>query len=105
IFPMLPEKLSTDLTSLNEGVDRVAIIIDMTVDADGNVAKSDVYRALVHNKAKLTYNEVGAWLDGGAVPKAVAAVNGLADNLKIQDRVADRMRALRHERGALDLET
>ena len=105
IFPMLPEKLSTDLTSLNEGADRVAIVIDMTVDDDGNVTKGDVYPALVHNHAKLTYNDVGAWLDGGAVPPKVAAVKGLADNLKIQDRIADRMRSLRHERGALDLET
>ena len=105
IFPMLPEKLSTDLTSLNEDQDRVAIIVEMMVDDGGTVTKGDVYRALVHNKAKLTYNEVAAWLDGGAVPPKVAAVKGLAENLKLQDRAADRMRALRHENGALDLET
>lgn len=105
IFPMLPEKLSTDLTSLNENQERVAIVIDMTVDDGGNVTKGDVYRALVHNKAQLTYNAVGAWLDGGAVPPKIAAVKGLDENLKMQDRAADKMRALRHERGALDLET
>ena len=105
IFPMLPEKLSTDLTSLNQDVDRVAVIIEMSIDGTGNVVKGDVYRGLVHNKAKLAYNEVAAWLDGGQAPPKLAAVAGLAENLRLQDRAADRMRELRHERGALDLET
>ncbi len=106
IFPMLPEKLSTDLTSLNEDEERIALIVDMTVSSDGSVTKSDVYRGLVHNKAKLAYNSVGEWLDGnGEMPEKVRNVKGLADNLKIQDRIADRMRELRHEHGALDLET
>jgi exoribonuclease-2 len=64
-----------------------------------------VYRARVHNKAQLTYDAVGTWLEGAAVPPKVAKVNGLGDNLKLQDRIADRMRELRHEHGALDLET
>ncbi len=106
IFPMLPEKLSTDLTSLNEDEERIALIVDMTVSADGSVTKGDVYRGLVHNKAKLAYNSVGDWLDGdGEMPEKVRAVKGLADNLRIQDRIADKMRELRHEHGALDLET
>jgi ribonuclease R len=106
IFPMLPEKLSTDLTSLNEGVERVAMIMDMTVAADGSVTKGDVYRARVVSKAKLAYNSVGAWLESkGEMPPKVAAVKGLAENLKLQDKTADKMRELRHEQGALDLET
>jgi exoribonuclease-2 len=105
IFPMLPEKLSTDLTSLNEGEERVALVMDMTVGTDGAVEKEDVYRARVHNKAQLTYDSVGQWLEGGASPPKVAKVAGLGDNLRLQDRAADRMRALRHEQGALDLET
>src|SRR4051794_12223598 len=105
IFPMLPEKLSTNLTSLNEGEDRVALVMDMTVAPDGSVETGDVYRALVRNKAQLTYDAVGAWLEGAETPPKVANVAGLGANLKLQDAAADRMRALRHEHGALDLET
>jgi exoribonuclease-2 len=106
IFPMLPEKLSTGLTSLNEGEERIALVIDMTLSSDGSVTASEVYRALVHNKAQLAYNSLAGWLDGSAeMPEKVRAVKGLAENLKMQDVVADKMRELRHENGALDLET
>ena len=106
IFPMLPEKLSTGLTSLNEHEERIAVVMDMVIASDGSVTKGDVYRAHVHNKAQLAYNAVGMWLeDKGEMPPKVKAVPGLAENLKIQDRVADKMRELRHEHGALDLET
>jgi exoribonuclease-2 len=106
IFPMLPEKLSTNLTSLNENEERLAIVMDMIVASDGSVTKGDVYRARVHNKAQLAYNAVGMWLESkGDMPAKVKAIPGLAENLKLQDRVADTMRELRHEHGALDLET
>jgi len=106
IFPMLPEKLSTNLTSLNEHEERIAIVMDMVIAADGSVTKGDVYRARVHNKAQLAYNAVGMWLEGkGEMPAKVKAVPGLGENLKLQDHVADAMRELRHEHGALDLDT
>ena len=106
VFPMLPEKLSTDLTSLNEGEDRMAVVMDITVNADGHIVQEDVYRALVHNHAKLAYDRVAAWLDGeDDEPEKVTAVRGLAENIRLQDSAADRMRDLRHENGALDLET
>jgi exoribonuclease-2 len=106
IFPMLPEKLSTNLTSLNEHEERIAVVMDMVIASDGSVTKGDVYRARVHNKAQLAYNAVGMWLEGkGEMPAKIKAVPGLAENLKIQDGVADKMRELRHEHGALDLET
>ncbi len=105
-FPMLPERLSTDLTSLGEGEDRLAIIIEMTVEQDGTVSGSAVYRAWVHNQAKLAYNGVGDWIEGkGPAPPRLAAVRGLDANLRLQDAVAQRLRALRHERGALALQT
>jgi VacB/RNase II family 3'-5' exoribonuclease len=106
IFPMLPEKLSTNLTSLNEDQDRIALVVDLEVGTDGSVVNCDVYRARVHNKAKLAYNGVGMWLEGHAdPPPKIPAVKGLAENLKLQDKTADLMRELRHEHGALDLET
>ena len=105
-FPMLPERLSTDLTSLGEGEDRLAIVIDLVVNGTGAAGASEVYRAVVRNAAKLAYSSVGPWLEGGsAMPAAIGAVSGLAANLKLQDGVAQRLRASRHERGALDLET
>jgi exoribonuclease-2 len=106
IFPLLPEKLSTDLTSLGQDQSRLAIIIEMVVSAAGTVAASDVYRAVVLNRAKLAYNSVAAWLDGTApAPPRLAAVPGLDEQLRTQDRVAQAMKALRHQRGALSLET
>ncbi len=106
IFPMLPEKLSTDFTSLNENEDRIALVVDITVGSDGSVATGDVYRARVRNKAKLAYDAVGMWLEGHAEPgEKISRVRGLAENLKLQDRIADTMRELRQEHGALDLET
>jgi ribonuclease R len=106
VFPMLPERLSTDLTSLVEGEDRLAMVVELTVDAGGRVAGSDVYPAAVRNKAKLAYSSVGPWLEGaGPVPHALAPVPGLAQNLQIQDRVAQGLKERRHEEGALELET
>jgi exoribonuclease-2 len=106
IFPMLPEKLSTDLTSLNEGEDRVALVIELTLNEDGTIAHEDVYRGLVHNYAKLAYDRVATWLDGSQEePEKLASFGGLAESLRMQDHAADAMRELRHEQGALDLET
>jgi len=106
IFPMLPEKLSTDLTSLNLEVDRLAMVIEMVFGADGALTGSDIYPATVRNRAKLAYNSVAAWLEGtGPAPAAVDAVAGLADNLQLQHRFADRLAAIRHQHGALSLET
>jgi VacB/RNase II family 3'-5' exoribonuclease len=106
IFPMLPEKLSTDLTSLNYHEDRPVIVIEMAISAVGEIQRSDIYHAWVHNHAKLTYTSVGAWLEGkGPMPEAVGAVPGLAENLRIQDQVAQQLKGLRHEHGALNLKT
>ena len=107
IFPMLPEKLSTDLTSLGFASDRLAVVVEMAFAADGSLRNSDIYRATVHNRAKLAYNSVAAWLDGaGPMPAAIGAVvAGLDENLRLQDRVAQKLKDIRHAVGALDLET
>jgi len=106
IFPMLPEKLSTDLTSLNENSDRLALVIEMVVTADGSIQGSDVYRAIVNNHAKLAYRSVAAWLDAkGKMPEKVAGIKGMDEQLRLQDQVAQAMKSVRHVHGALYLET
>ncbi|HEX6463159.1 MAG TPA: RNB domain-containing ribonuclease [Vicinamibacterales bacterium] len=105
IFPMLPPELSTDKTSLNQDVDRAAIVIEMTVDSSGAVTASDVYRAAVHNRAQLTYSAVAAWLDGkGPQPEIVSKVSGLDEQLRRQDQVAGSLRASREAEGALEFD-
>ena len=106
IFPMLPEQLSTNLTSLLEGADKLAIIIEFVVNEDGTVGASDIYRALVKNRAQLAYDAIGAWLENRAqAPPKVLASNELQQQLRLQDRVAQALRQQRHQNGALDLET
>jgi VacB/RNase II family 3'-5' exoribonuclease len=106
IFPMLPEALSTGLTSLNENEDRIAVVADMVFEADGSLGASDLYGARVRNHGQLAYRSVAAWLDGdSAAPPRVLETPGLDDNLRLQDAVAQRLVALRHRHGALSLET
>jgi VacB/RNase II family 3'-5' exoribonuclease len=106
IFPMLPEKLSTDLTSLNFNADRLSIVVEMVIGTDGSLQDSNIYGARVRNQAKLAYNRVASWLDGnGVLPEAIAAVDTLDENLRRQDRAARSMRNFRHVHGALSLET
>jgi len=106
LFPMLPEKLSTDLTSLGLDSDRCAVVVELIMDSDGKVLQSDVYRAMVRNHAKLQYSKLAAWLeaDGSDYPE-ITKVNGLAENIKLQDSIAQKMKALRYEHGALEFET
>ena len=101
-FPMLPECLSTDRTSLSEGEDRVAVVVEMTVAPDGSIGANRIYRALVRNRAQLTYSAVGAWLEGtAAMPPKVAASAPLAAQLQLQNEVAHLLRGARDRLGAL----
>lgn len=105
-FSMLPEDLSTDMTSLVGGADRSSIVIEMVVASDGTVKASDVYRATIHNYAKLSYDAVGAWLDQkGEMPAAVASVPGMDAQIRLQLDTAMRLGELRKQHGALELET
>jgi VacB/RNase II family 3'-5' exoribonuclease len=106
VFPMLPERLSTDLTCLAEDQDRLSVIIEFTVDAGGQTVRCDIYRARVQNRAKLAYNSVAAWLAGtGPAPARVASVAGMADQLRTQDRIAQLLKGVRKSAGALSLTT
>jgi len=105
-FSMLPEVLSTGLTSLLEGQDNAAVVIEFVVSDDGHVKSSDLYRALVRNKAQLTYNAVGAWLEGkGSMPPKVVASTDLQAQLQLQNSAAQALRQQRYRHGALDIET
>jgi VacB/RNase II family 3'-5' exoribonuclease len=106
IFPMLPNELSTGASSLLPDVDRPAIVTEFVVNASGELGSSNVYRAIVRNKAQLTYNAVGTWLEGtAAAPPKLAASADLQTQLKLQDQVAQALRKLRYEHGALNLDT
>lgn len=106
IFPMLPEKLSTNLTSFSEGENRLAFIIEMIFNKNGDLEESNVYSALVRNQAKLAYSSVGAWLEGLApLPEVVHRIKGMDEQLKMQDELAQKMKLLRYKQGALELET
>jgi exoribonuclease-2 len=103
---MLPERLSTDLTSLNPGEDRLAVVVALTVRGDGSVAEPALSRGLVRNKVKLAYDSVAAWLDGHAAPPAaVRASKEIEAQVRLQDGVAGAMKDRREERGALALST
>jgi VacB/RNase II family 3'-5' exoribonuclease len=105
-FPMLPEELSTGATSLLPGQDRLCIVAEFAVDSAGHIASSDVYRAVVQNKAQLQYNSVGGWLEDRALPPPIVALSiELQAQLKLQDKVAQRLKQQRHEQGALSLQT
>lgn len=106
IFPMLPEKLSTNFTSLNGQEDRLALVIEMVIGREGSPQGWEIYRALVRSQAKLAYNSVAAWLEGsGPLPEGMAAVSGLDDNIRLQDRAARSLKNFRQMHGALNFET
>lgn len=106
VFPMLPDKLSKDLSSLHLGQDRLAMVIEFAVLPRGNVRPGKIYPAIVRNKAKLVYEEVGAWLEGeGPMPGVVGTMPGLQAQIRLQDEASLRLGKYRMGQGALDLET
>ena len=108
IFPMLPVELSTDLTSLSENTPRAALVVEFTVADDGDVGSGRVCEALIENRAQLVYSRVGPWLEGGAAgaqaDAKIAASVELQQQLRLQDRAAQALRAGRLRRGALEFE-
>jgi exoribonuclease-2 len=104
-FSMLPEQLSTDLTSLNEAADRLAVVVEFLVAGDGSISSTGIYRALVRNRAQLTYSAVGGWLEGASgAPSKVGASADLETQLKLQDEAAQILLEERHRLGALNID-
>jgi exoribonuclease-2 len=105
-FPMLPEELSTDMTSLLADKDRLSVVIEIVVDKDAEIQSSEAYPALVRNQAQLTYSRIGPWLEGSSpAPPSVAGSKPLQDQLKLQDDVAQRLRKARYRVGALNIDS
>jgi exoribonuclease II len=106
IFPMLPERLLTNLTSLGQDQDRLCVVIEMVVDANGMLGESSIYRARVRNRAKLAYRSVAAWLQRTApAPPPVGAVQGLEEQLRLQDTLAQALKRSRQSKGALEFDS
>lgn len=106
IFPMLPEELSTDRTSLNEGKDRLSVVVELIIDANGDVPGNKVFRAMVQNRAKLSYEDVGNWIDENASePEKFSAVANLKEQIELQLEAAHRLHKFRMEKGALEFES
>lgn len=106
VFPMLPDRLCTDLTSLNADEDRMALVNDMTFSEDGVLMNASLYRAKVRNKAKLAYDAVSAWIEGeGDLPEPAQRVKGMNTQLRLQDELAQKLRVLRRSEGSLEFET
>jgi len=106
VFPLLPNHLSTELTSLLPDIDHGALIIEFSVFPDGEITSGTIYRGLIRNKAKLIYEEIGSWLEGKAsVSASVASVSGLKEQLELQDEAAERLSKFRIEQGALEFDT
>lgn len=106
VFPLLPQRLSANLSSLLPEVDHFALIVEFGVFPDGEVAPGTIYRAIIRNKAKLVYEEIGSLIEGKTdLPVSVARVPGLKEQLKLQDEAAERLSEFRVEQGALEFET
>ena len=106
VFPMLPERLSTDLTSLNPDEDRLAVVCEMEFSDDGILTRPPIYRARVRNKAQLAYDAVADWIEAkGELPAAAHRINGMDVQLRLQDDLAQKLRVLRRAEGSLEFET
>ncbi len=105
-FPLFPDHLSTDLSSLAVDEDRFAIVAEFTVLPNGLVRPQGVYQAIVNNKAKLVYEEIGAWLEGKKpLPPQVENTSGLEAQLRLQNMASQILGGSRFDRGALELES
>ncbi len=95
VIPMLPEKLSNGLCSLNPEVDRLAMVCEMTITRDGGVASYQFYAAVIRSRARLTYTHVWDKLSGGKPP----------ENLAVLYELFHALYAERSRRGAIDFDT
>ncbi|MFM8338384.1 MAG: RNB domain-containing ribonuclease, partial [Fluviibacter sp.] len=104
VIPMLPEKLSNGLCSLNPDVDRLAMVCDAQVNADGEVTQYRFYPAVFRSRARLTYNQVWGWLSGELTP-ATPVHQAVQPQLHTLYALFKALHAAREKRGAIDFDT
>ena len=105
VIPMLPEKLSNGLCSLNPQVDRLVLVCDMVISARGQIRAYQFYEAVMHSAARLTYDEVWGMLSGGAALAPPPSRTALLPMLRNLHELYRALAVARQGRGAIDLET
>ena len=101
VIPMLPEELSNGLCSLVAGEDRLCLTVDMVLDGAGRVTEADIYPAVMRSRARLTYAQAQAVIEGGDVPEVPPEVAARIPEL---DKAAGQRRILAAGRGRLDFD-
>ncbi len=104
VIPMLPEKLSNGICSLNPDVERMAMVCDMEINAAGKIGKYRFYPAVFRSKARLTYNLVWSWLSGEAEPENEVHL-ALQPHIRNLYKLFQALHTARAQRGAIDFET
>jgi exoribonuclease-2 len=92
-FPLFPEPVANNLGSLRQGKDRLAVVVEMTVEADGSVSATEIRRTRVRNQAQLTYEDVADWMDDkGGLPKTLLKRSLLRKQIELHEEIAGRLR-------------
>ncbi|MCY4045084.1 MAG: ribonuclease R [Cellvibrionales bacterium] len=106
VIPMLPEKISNGLCSLMPKVNRLAMICEMTISNKGRLSGYHFYEAVIHSHARLTYNEVGDYLNTGQIDQAnMLEPAKVLTNISHLHALYTSLKAHRSIRGAIDFET
>ena len=103
VVPMLPEKISNGLCSLNPHADRLVMVCEMNLNGDGSVTSYKFYEAMIHSHARMTYTQVGAIIEGDKTALTEHAAQ--VDDIKALHSLYQVLRDARAERGAIDFET
>jgi ribonuclease R len=102
VVPMLPEALSNGICSLNPHVDRLCMVAEMSISADGKIKRSRFYRGVIHSQARLTYTQVSQWLIAGKTDEKHAALWPMLESLHVLYGI---LLKTRKARGAMDFDT
>ena len=106
VFPMIPRGYSEELTSLDEGKERLATVKEFQVTPEGEIVEPKLYRGFIENRAQMAYDSVNEWLTDGKGPKPPQLADPkLAEQITLQDEAAQRLFHHFHARGSLDIQS